>query len=141
MKEILPLLFKLAILIFLWSTLMDMGIRLNLKHAIAGLRNIRFMFYTILWAFVLAPALAYVIAKFMPLDAPFADGLILQGLTPCAPFVAALVDRAKGDLNLTAALMVVCFVGTVILMPLILPLLVIPSLAAEATKYLSSKNK
>ena len=124
MNEILPVLFKISTVIFVGGSLIDMGLRLNLKDALLGLRNLRFMFYTVVWGFVLCPALAYLIAKVFPMEAPYANGVILQGLTPCAPFVALLVDRARGDLGLTAALMLVCITGTVIVMPLVLPFMV-----------------
>lgn len=124
MNEILPVLFKISTVIFVGGSLIDMGLRLNLKDALLGLRNLRFMFYTVVWGFVLCPALAYLVANVFPMEAPYANGVILQGLTPCAPFVALLVDRARGDLGLTAALMLVCIAGTVIVMPLVLPFMV-----------------
>ena len=124
MNEILPVLFKISTVIFVGGSLIDMGLRLNLKDALLGLRNLRFMFYTVVWGFVLCPALAYLVANVFPMEAPYANGVILQGLTPCAPFVALLVDRARGDLGLTAALMLVCITGTVIVMPLVLPFMV-----------------
>ncbi len=124
MNEILPVIFKIAIVIFLAASLMDMGLRLNLKDALLGLRNRRFVFYVVVWGFVLCPALAYLIVKVIPMETPYANGIIIQGLTPCAPFVAVLVDRVKGDLGLTAALMLVCITLTVIIMPLALPFMV-----------------
>ena len=77
-----------------------------------------------IWGFVLCPALAFLIANVIPMETAWANGLIIVGLTPCAPFVVLLVDRVKGDLGLTAVLMMVCIVGTVIIMPLVLPHLV-----------------
>ena len=121
MNEMLPLAFKVFVVIFLWGTLVGMGLRLDFGAAIKGLRNVRFVLYTLVWAFILAPALAYLIAMVVPMDAAYANGVILQGLTPCAPFVALLVDKARGDIELTASLMLLCFVGVVIIMPLALP--------------------
>jgi len=125
MNEILQVIFKISIFLFVGGSLLDMGLRLNLKDALLGLRNLRFVFYTVVWGFVLCPALAYLIAKVIPMETAWANGLIIQGLTPCAPFVVLLVDRVKGDLGLTAVLMLVCIAGTVIIMPLVLPLMVV----------------
>jgi len=124
MNEVLPILLKISIVGFVAGSLIGMGLRLHLKDALLGLRNLRFIFYTVVWGFVLCPALAYLIAKVIPMETAYANGVILQGLTPCAPFVALFVDRVRGDLGLTAALMLVCIIGTVIIMPLVLPLMV-----------------
>ena len=84
---------------------MDMGLRLNPQNALRGLRNVRFAAYTLLCGFLLCPALAYGITRVIPLASPYATGLILLGMTPCAPFLPAIVSRAKGDLGFTAAFM------------------------------------
>lgn len=123
MNETLDLLFKISLAIFMAGSLLEMGLRLNLADAFRGLRSGRFVFYTLLWSFVICPALAYGITLIIPLEAPYAIGLILLGMAPCAPFVPALVDKAKGDLGYTAAFMVLASVGTVVFMPFAVPLL------------------
>jgi BASS family bile acid:Na+ symporter len=123
MKELLPLLFKISLAIFMAGSLLEMGLRLNLQDAFRGLRSFRFVAYTLVWSFVLVPALAYGITLVVPLQPPYAIGLLLLGMAPCAPFVSGLVDKAKGDLGFTAAFMLLASVGTVVFMPLTVPLL------------------
>lgn len=123
MNEFWPILFKISLVIFMAGNLLDMGLRLNLTDAVRGLRDCRFVAYTLLWAFILCPALAYAITLFVPLEQPYAIGLILLGVAPCAPFVPLLVDKAKGDLGYTAAFMLLASVGTVVTMPFTVPLL------------------
>jgi len=123
MKELLPLLFKISLAIFMAGSLLEMGLRLNLQDAFRGLRSFRFVAYTLVWSFVLVPALAYGITLVVPLEPPYAIGLLLLGMAPCAPFVPGLVDKAKGDLGFTAAFMLLASVGTVVFMPLTVPLL------------------
>lgn len=123
MSDILTLLFKLSLAIFMAGSLLEMGLRINLQDAFRGLRNIRFVTYTLVWSFLICPALAYAITRVIPLEPPYAIGLILLGMAPCAPFVPMLVDKAKGDLGFTAAFMVLASVGTVICMPFTVPLL------------------
>ena len=123
MTNILPLLFKITLAIFMAGSLLEMGLRLNLQAAFRGLRNVRFVAYTLVWSFVLVPALAYGITLLIPLQAPYALGLVLLGLAPCAPFVPGLVDKARGDLGFTAAFMLLASVGTVVCMPFTVPLL------------------
>jgi BASS family bile acid:Na+ symporter len=123
MTNILPLLFKITLAIFMAGSLLEMGLRLNLQAAFRGLRNVRFVAYTLVWSFVLVPALAYGITLLIPLQAPYAIGLVLLGMAPCAPFVPGLVDKARGDLGFTAAFMLLASVGTVVCMPFTVPLL------------------
>ena len=123
MSETLNLLFKISLAVFMAGSLLEMRLRLNLAAAFRGLRSVRFVTYSLVWSFVICPALAYGITLVMPLDTPYAIGLILLGMAPCAPFVPALVDKAKGDLGYTAAFMVLSSVGTVVFMPFAVPLL------------------
>lgn len=115
--------FKVYLAIFMAGSLLEMGLRLNLQDAFRGLRNVRFVAYTLVWSFVLVPALAYGITLLIPLQPPFAIGLVLLGMAPCAPFVPGLVDKSKGDLGFTAAFMLLASVGTVVCMPFMVPLL------------------
>ena len=124
MTEILPILLKITVVIFMAGNLLDLGLKLNLKEAIAGLRDVRFVTLSLLWAFVLCPALAYLLGVVLPLSAPYAMGLLLLGLAPCAPLLPTMVDKAHGDVNYAATFMLLASAGTVIYMPLAVPLLV-----------------
>ncbi len=123
MNDILMILFKVSLAIFMAGSLLDMGLRLNLKDAIQGLRDFRFVAHALVWSFVICPALAYLITLIIPMDPPYAIGMLLLGMAPCAPFVPMLVEKAKGDLGYTAAFMLLASVGTVICMPVTVPLL------------------
>lgn len=115
---------KVSIVIFMAGNLLDMGLRLSPRDALRGLRNVRFVAYTLLWGFVLGPALAYAITRVLPLDAPYAMGLLLLGMTPCAPFLPMIISKTKGDLGFTAAFMLLTSVGTVLFMPFAVSLMV-----------------
>lgn len=123
MGDILALFFKISLAIFMAGSLLEMGLRINLQDALRGLRNVRFVAHTLVWSFVICPVLAYAITLVIPLQPPYAIGLILLGMAPCAPFVPLLVDKANGDLGYTAAFMVLASVGTVVCMPFTVPLL------------------
>ncbi len=123
MNAIWMLLFKISLAIFMAGSLLEMGLRLSLPDALRGLRNARFVAYTIVWGFVICPALAFAITRILPLEPTYAIGLILLGMAPCAPFVPMLVDKAKGDLGFTAAFMLLASMGTVVCMPFTVPLL------------------
>jgi bile acid:Na+ symporter, BASS family len=123
MTDILMPLFKISLAIFMAGSLLEMGLKLDLRDALQGLRNFRFAANLFVWSFVLCPALAWGITRVIPLDPAYAIGLVLLGMAPCAPFVPMLVEKAKGDLGYTAAFMLLASVGTVVFMPFTVPLL------------------
>ena len=94
MTELLPVLLEISLVVFMAGNLLDMGLRLDPQDALRGLRNIRFVAYTLLFGFVLGPALALAITRAIPLEPPYAIGLILIGMTPCAPFMPLLVGMS-----------------------------------------------
>lgn len=124
MLEILDKLLKITLVIFMVGNLLDMGLRLKVRQAVAGITNMRFVSFSILWGFVLCPALAYVLTRIIPLDPFYGMGMVLLGMTPCAPFLPPMVEKAKGDTGYTAAFMLVACVITVAYMPFAVPILV-----------------
>jgi BASS family bile acid:Na+ symporter len=50
--------------------------------------------------------------------------VLLSSLAPCAPFLPPLVEKARGDVNFAGAFVPLVAVGTVVLMPLMAPLLI-----------------
>ena len=131
MTPLLTILLKISLVIFMAGNLLEMGLRLDPRDALRGLRNVRFVALTLFWGFVVGPALAYAIPLVIPLDPTYAAGLILMGMTPCAPFLPMIVNKAKGDLGFTAAFMLLSAAGTVLFMPLAVPLM-LPGLSVSA---------
>lgn len=119
----MEVLFKISLGIFIAGNLMEMGLRLSLRSAIKGLRDFRFVAHTFFWGFVIGPLLAYTIIWILPLDDPYAVGLMLLGMTPGVPFMPMVVSRIKGDLGYTAAFMLLVSMVTIIYMPFVVPFL------------------
>ena len=124
MAEILQKLLGVTLVIFMVGNLLEMGLKLDLREAFGALRNVRFVAMTLLWGFVLCPALALLLTKIVPLAEPYALGLLFLGMAPGAPFLPAVAQRARGDLAYVAAFMVLASVGTVVFMPFAVPVLV-----------------
>ncbi len=124
MGEILQVVLKITLVIFMVGNLFDMGLRLRLDEALRGLRDLRFVGLSLVWGFALLPALAYLITLVVPLTPPYAMGLVLLGMTPCAPFLPPMVEKARGSMGYTAAFMLLASVVTVAYMPLAVPVLV-----------------
>jgi bile acid:Na+ symporter, BASS family len=122
--EICTKVMKISLIFFMAGNLLEMGLRLDVEDGLRGLRNIKFVLYTLLWGFIVGPAVAYLITLLVPLAEPFAIGLILMGMAPCAPFVPLFVTKAKGDLGYTAAYMFIVALGTIIFMPFAVPFMV-----------------
>jgi bile acid:Na+ symporter, BASS family len=124
MPDFLQTTLKITLVIFMVGNLLDMGLRLKLNDAIPGLKNTRFVIQSLLWGFVLLPLFAVLLTKILPLDSSYAVGFVLLAMTPCAPFLPPMVDRAKGDMGYAAAFMLLMSVVTVIYLPLAVPVLV-----------------
>jgi BASS family bile acid:Na+ symporter len=116
--------FNLVVVIFTVANLAAMGLELNLRDAIKALRNVKFVALVFVWSWVVGPAFAYLLTKVLPLAEPYAMGLLLICPAPCAPFYPMVVRKAKGDVAFAAALLLLTAVGTVVMMPLMLPFLI-----------------
>src|SRR5512144_3257798 len=98
MDAILQQAMGITIVIFMVGNLLEVGLRLQVAEALAALRNVRFMVLTLLWCFVLGPALAVGLTKIIPLSEPYALGLVLLGVAPCSPAIPVMRTRSGGSL-------------------------------------------
>jgi BASS family bile acid:Na+ symporter len=116
--------FNIVVVVFTVANLAAMGLELNLRESLKALRNARFVVLIFVWSWVVGPAFAYLITRVLPLAEPYAIGLLLISPAPCAPFYPIVVRKAKGDVAFAAALLLLTAVGTVVMMPLMLPLMI-----------------
>jgi BASS family bile acid:Na+ symporter len=119
MQKIAPL----AMVVFVLSSMLAMGLGLTVGGIIGPLRDVRRVVLSLLANFVLVPLAAVAIAALLQLDKPLGIGLLLLGLAAGAPFLPKLTQLAKGNLAFAVGLMVLLMVVTVIYLPLVLPLL------------------
>jgi BASS family bile acid:Na+ symporter len=123
-SEIVQVVLNISILFFMVGNLAGMGLELAMGEALVALRNVRFVAMTVVWGFVLCPFFAYLLVKIIPMEQPYAIGMILLGMTPCAPFTPMMVKKARGDLGYAGALMLLTAIGTVAFMPFAVPQMV-----------------
>jgi len=116
--------FGIVAILYCVANLGSMGLELNLQETINSLRSPRLVTLTLVWSWILGPALAILITKILPLSDPHASGLLLFSLAPTAPMLPILIRKAKADMDISAAMMPLAVVGTVVLMPLIAPILI-----------------
>jgi len=131
MTTILQDLLGITLLAFMIGSLFEVGLKLHFREAVAALCNARFVTLSLLWAFGLCPMLALLLSRMVPLSEPYAIGLVLLGMAPCAPFFPMFAKKAGGDFGYVAAFMILAAIGTVIFMPVAVPIL-IPGFAADA---------
>ena len=73
MAEILQLVLKISIMVFMVGNMAGMGAELAMGEGLAALRNVRFMVMTVVWGWVLCPSFAYSLTKIIPMESPSED--------------------------------------------------------------------
>ncbi len=129
----LPLLIqleKLSLLTFLVSSMLAMGLTLTVQAVIAPLCDVRLVTRALLLNFGFAPAFAWFLTVVIPLQRGHAIGLLLLGGVAGAPFLPKVVESARGNTAMAAALMSLLTFGTILFLPFALPLM-IPGLQAN----------
>jgi BASS family bile acid:Na+ symporter len=112
-----------AMLVFVISSMLAMGLGLTVGQITAPLRNGRLVLLALLANFVLIPLGALALITALRLDHQFGVGLLLLGTAAGAPFLPKLAEIAKGNLPFSVGMMVLLMVVTVGYLPLVLPLL------------------
>jgi BASS family bile acid:Na+ symporter len=108
--------------VFVISTMLNVGLTQK-PSAIAGhLKNWPFVIKMLLANFIFAPLLMIVALYFVPFDPALKAGLLIFSLGAGAPLLIKLTQTAEHDVALGAAVMMLLTVGTVIFMPIVLPM-------------------
>ena len=116
--------FNLTVIVFTVASLMAGGLECDLKDALKSLRSARLIAPTLIWGWIVGPAIAWLLILVLPLSEGHAAGLMLASLAPIAPFLPLAAARARGDMTFSGAYILLGTVVTVILMPLMAPLLI-----------------
>ncbi len=128
---------SVAMLIFVLSSMLAMGLGLTVSQIITPLRNARLVVLSLLANFVLMPLAAVALAALLRLDQPLGVGLLLLGTAAGAPFLPKLAQMAEGNLAFAVGLMVLLMVVTVGYLPLVLPVL-LPGVSVNPAKIARS---
>jgi BASS family bile acid:Na+ symporter len=115
---------KVAVLVFVVSCMLTAGLGLTVREVAVPLRRGRPVALAIFVNFVVAPAVALALTEVIPIDRAYAIGLILLGGAAGAPFLPKLAELARGDVAFSVGLMLLLMVGSVIFLPIALPLMV-----------------
>ena len=112
---------SIAMMTFVLSSMIGMGLGLRMNEIVAPLRNGRLVALGLLASFVIMPLAALALEKVMGLDESLAIGLLLLGAAGGAPFLPKLAQIARGNLAFAVGLMVLLMVITVGYLPIVLP--------------------
>jgi BASS family bile acid:Na+ symporter len=121
--EVLSKVIPIAMLVFVVSSMLAVGLSLTVKQILAPLRDTRLVLLALAANFVLMPVTAFAISRLLQLDSSLGIAFLLLGTAAGAPFLPKLASVAGGSLAFSVGLMVLLMVLTVGYMPLVLPLL------------------
>jgi predicted Na+-dependent transporter len=120
MTDTLAAIANVAIITFVLSSMVALGLSLTVKQIVQPLANVRLTLLGLAANFVVAPLAAWGIAEILGLDQSLTLGLLLLGTAAGAPFLPKLAQLAKGDVAYSVGLMVLLMVVTVAYIPLVL---------------------
>ena len=121
--QILDLVAKACILVFVIGSMLSLGLGLTLPQIVTPLRDMRRVVLALLANFLLVPLLTWLILRGIPLDTGTKIGLVLLATAAGAPFLPKLVQIAKSDVAFSVGLMLLLMVASIFYMPLVLPLI------------------
>jgi BASS family bile acid:Na+ symporter len=121
MRELLQSLLTLSVFVFTVGSMLSLGFGHSLREILRPLREGQAVVRAVVANFVLVPILAAVIARVLPLDPGLQVGLLLVGCAAGAPFLIKLTQAAKGELPLSATLLVLLVPVTVVFVPIVVP--------------------
>ncbi len=123
MSQIVSVLQNVVTLAFVLSSMLATGLSLTIPQIVTPLRNVRLVAMALVANFLIAPGVAYLLTRVIPMAQPLQIGVLLLGTAAGAPFLPKLTSIAKGNLAFAAGLMTLLLVVTVFYLPIVLPLL------------------
>jgi BASS family bile acid:Na+ symporter len=117
--------------VFVLSTMLSIGMELSLDQLLAAFRKRRLMTRSLLVNLVAVPLLAYLILRFVPVEAGYAAGIVLIAVAPGAPFGPKFAEISNGDIEFASGLMAVLGIVSVLTIPASLALLLPGDVAVD----------
>jgi len=121
MTEILQIVFKVSLLVFIVSSMMSMGLGLTIRQIAEPLKNVKLVVLSLIINFLLVPLLVYGIISIIPLNEGERIAMLLVAIAAGAPFIPKLADIAKANIPFSMGLMLLLMVVTIFFMPIVVP--------------------
>jgi len=122
MSELLSSVGRIAVLVFIMSSMLMVGVSYTVREIVGPLRHVGGVLKALLANFVLVPALALLVVWLLSLPSSYGIGLFLVACGAGAAFLIKLTSVSEGDLGLAAALLILLMPATALYMPFVLPL-------------------
>lgn len=113
---------KLAFQTFIVTTMLGVGLSLTVKEIIEPLRNVRLVIFSLVANFILVPSFVYLLLQIMPLSESVKIGFTILAVAPGPPALPKLAQIVNGNIAFSTGLMMLLMCGTIIYMPIVLPL-------------------
>lgn len=123
MNEILQIIFKISVTVFVVGSMLGMGLGLTVKQILDPLKDVKLVVMALIANFILVPLFVYGITMVLPLSEGYETGLILLSIAAGAPFLPKLAEIAKSDIPFSIGLMLLLMVVTIFYLPFVLPFL------------------
>ena len=114
---------QLALPVFIFCTMANVGMTQDPKRIVQYWRKWPYYLKMVAANFLFAPAAMWVLLHFWPLPLEYKAGLAVFSLCAGAPFLIKLTAASEHDLALGAATMMLLVLATIVIVPLALPLL------------------
>lgn len=122
---------QLALPVFIFATMLNVGMTQDPKRILHYWREWPFYLKMVIANFAAAPALMWLLLRAWPQPADYQAGLAVFSLCAGAPFLIKLTATSRHDLALGAATMMLLVLATIVVVPLLLPAL-LPALSVNA---------
>ena len=135
--ELIRAAIPIALLTFVVSSMLAMGLGLTPRQVAGPLGNLRLVLASLFASFVVMPLGELALGSLLQLDQSLSLGLLLLGAAAGAPFLPKLAEIADADLAFAVGLMVLLMVTTVVFVPIVVPL-VLPGVSIEPARIARS---
>ncbi len=110
-----------GVTVFVITSMLNVGLTQKPSRLLHHLDNRAFLLRMLLLNFVVVPALMIAATELVDLEPVYAAGLLLFSLAAGAPFLIKLAGVSQSDIALAATVLLVLMVGTVLVLPFLLP--------------------
>jgi len=110
--------------LFVVTSMLGVGFSLTIQTLAQSIKNLRMVFFALLTNFVIIPIVVIGISLFLFLPLDIEIGFIILSFAAGAAFTPKLAQFAKANIAYAVGLMTLLVVTTVIVLPLVLPLII-----------------
>ena len=107
----------IALVLFVMSTMLSIGLSVNLKQIKGILSNYKLMTKGLLANFLIIPLVAWIIVQVIPMDKSISTGFLLVSVCAGAALGPKFAQMAKSDIALAATMMFILSVLTAFITP------------------------